>query len=198
MGDYFERVVDLEVTQEEAGEAAARAIDWLVAEGVVTRETDGDRMYSLYADEGHVPGPRWAEAVVHDGWEPGPLAVVTGRHHHVGGQGEDDAEYAVCPHCATRTTFIDYPASFEPDETVWAPFRAAVEAWEATGAGEATLVTCGACGTASPVTGWQWPDEYALGALTFEFWGWPPLSDEFVAGLTDRLGHRTARHMGKF
>ncbi|WP_028800130.1 hypothetical protein [Streptomyces sp. 142MFCol3.1] len=196
MGDYFERVVDLDVAQEEAPELGARLVDWLVAEQIVTRQTDATGVYSLYVNEGHVPGPHWPRAVADAGWEPGPLAVVTGRHHHVAGQGEDDAEYVDCPRCGARTTFIDYPASFEADPALWGPFRAAVETWEATGRGSAV---CRSCGAASPVTEWRWPDAYALGALTFEFWGWPPLSDTFVAELSDRLGrHRTARHTGKF
>ncbi|MCX2184161.1 hypothetical protein KV205_27050 [Streptomyces sp. SKN60] len=196
MGDYFERVVDIEATAEEAGPLAARVLDWLVAEGILTREPDREGMYSRYADEGFAAGPEWARALqTEPGWGPGPVAVITGRHHFVGGQGEDDAEYAVCPRCAARTTFIDYPNSFEADERTWAPFRSAVEAWEAGGTGEAT---CPACATPSPVTDWRWGDPYALGTVCFEFWGWPPLSDAFVADLTARLGHRTAQHMGKF
>ncbi|MEV5972178.1 hypothetical protein [Streptomyces sp. NPDC051921] len=195
MGDYVERVVDLGVALEDAAALGDQVVDWLVAKGVVTRETEASGVYSVHVVEGYRPGPHWGRAVHDGGWEPGPLAVVTGRHHHVGGQGEDDAEYATCPHCHIRTTFIDYPASFEPDEEAWAPFRAAVEAWEETGTGR---VTCPACAAVLPVTDWQWPDEYALGALTFEFWGWPPLSDDFVAELTGRLGHRTARHLAKF
>ncbi|MEU8621610.1 hypothetical protein [Streptomyces sp. NPDC048623] len=198
MGDYFERIVDIDIdaTAEEAGLLADRITEWLVAEGVITRAPDGTGMYSQYADGGYAPGPRWTRAVQADlGRPPGPLAVITGRHHFVGGQGEDDAEYAVCPRCATRTTFIDYPNSFEADEPTWAPFRAAVEAWEATGTGEAI---CPACATPSPVTDWQWCDSYALGTLCLEFWGWPPLSDAFVADVTACLGHRTAQHTGKF
>ncbi|MFI9001063.1 hypothetical protein [Streptomyces sp. NPDC053541] len=196
MGDYFERVVDVEATDGEAAELAARALDWLVAEGVVTRERDREGMYSPHADEGYAAGPHWTRAVQGDpGWGPGPLAVITGRHHYAGGQGEDEPAYAVCPECAVRTTVIGYPESFVADEEVWAPFRAAVEAWERTGTGDAA---CPACGTASPVTRWEWCDSYALGTLCFEFWGWPPLADAFVEDLTARLGHRTARHMGKF
>ncbi|MFF5973859.1 hypothetical protein ACFY7C_20250 [Streptomyces sp. NPDC012769] len=194
MGDYFERVVDTEVSVEDAGVLAARVIDWLVAEGIVTRAMDSSGVYGLYADEGYRPGPHWERAVEDPGWEPGPLAVVIGRHHHVGGQGQDEAEYADCPRCDARTTFIDYPASFAADEEIWAPFRAAVTTWEQTGSGRAA---CAACGASSPVTDWRWGDAYALGALTFEFCGWPPLSDTFVEDLGRRLGHRTSRHMGK-
>ncbi|MEV6330127.1 hypothetical protein [Streptomyces sp. NPDC051909] len=196
MGDYFERIVDIDATAEEAGPLADRVVDWLVAEGVITRAPDSTGMYSRYADEGYAPGPQWTRAIQADlGRPPGALAVITGRHHFVGGQGEDDAEYAVCPRCATRTTFIDYPNSIEADEPAWAPFRSAVEAWETTGTGEAT---CPACATPSPITDWEWGDPYVLGTVCFEFWGWPPLSDAFVVDLTARLGHRTAQHMGKF
>lgn len=194
MGDYFERVIDVEVSQEEAGPLAERVVDWLVGEGVVTRETDSSCVYSMYVDEGYVPGPRWERAVQDAGWEPGPLAVIVGRHAHVGGQGDVEPESAQCPRCGALRVFIDYPNTFEPDEELWAPFGAAVKAWEAAGAGD---VDCPGCGESSAVTDWLGPDYYALGSLTFEFCGWPPLSDDFVAELGRVLGHRIAQHMGK-
>ncbi|MFK0259134.1 hypothetical protein [Streptomyces sp. NPDC090445] len=47
----------------------------------------------------------------HTDWEPGPLAVITGRHHHAGGQGDMEPESAQCPRCGALTVFIDYPNS---------------------------------------------------------------------------------------
>ncbi|MEV5986961.1 hypothetical protein AB0L85_18375 [Streptomyces sp. NPDC052051] len=198
MGDFFERIVDLEVTAEEAGPLAERMVDWMVAEGVITREMSGDAMYSLSVDEGHVPGPNWARATGNPadlGWWPGPVAVVVGRDSHVGGQGMAEAEYAVCPRCETRTVVIDYPERFEADRAVWQPFGDGITAWKETGEGSAPCATCGA---SVPVTEWEWDTNFVLGALAFDFWGWPPLSAEFQAEFGHRLGHRTEEQMGKF
>ncbi|KPC84096.1 MULTISPECIES: hypothetical protein [Streptomyces] len=198
MGDFFERVVDLEVTGEEAGTLAARMVDWMVAEGVITRETTGDAMYSLPVDVGHVPGPGWTRAVADDSdpsWFPGPVAVLVGRDHHVGGQGQHAADTATCPRCGVSTVVIDYPESFEADDEVWQPFMDGIEAWRKTGRGE---VACSACEALVPVTEWEFGPGFDLGALAFDFWGWPPLSVRFLAEFRARLGHRTEGQSGKF
>ncbi|GAA3503205.1 hypothetical protein GCM10019016_103150 [Streptomyces prasinosporus] len=63
--------------------------------------------------------------------------VVVGRDHHVGGQGADEAEYAVCPRCRGKTAIINYPEEFDADEEVRQPFKEGVAAWEETGEGSA-------------------------------------------------------------
>ncbi|WP_236076292.1 hypothetical protein [Streptomyces coffeae] len=90
MGDSYERIVDVEVTGEGAGALAERMVDWMVAEGLITRELSGDGVYSLTVDQGYVPGPRWVRAVDDSSdpaWVPGPVAVLVGRDDHVGGRG---------------------------------------------------------------------------------------------------------------
>ncbi|MFC9942385.1 hypothetical protein [Streptomyces pratensis] len=198
MGDFFERIVDLEVTGEEAGPLAGRMVDWMVAEGVITREMTKDAMYSLPVDLGHVPGPQWARAVADasdPSWLPGPVAVVVGREYHVGGQGQDVADSAACPRCGAGTVVIDWPETSEPDEEVWRPFRDGIASWRETGRGE---VPCPACGVSVPVTEWEFGLGFDLGALAFDFWGWPPLSVRFRAEFRARLGHRTEEQSGKF
>ncbi|MFF2852858.1 hypothetical protein ACFVT5_42215 [Streptomyces sp. NPDC058001] len=198
MGDFFQRIVDVEVTGEETGPLAERMVDWMVNEGLITRELSSEGVYSLTVDEGYVPGPHWARAVTDSSdpdWLPGPVAVIVGRDYHVGGQGEDEAEYAVCPACGTRTVIINYPEEFEADEEVWRPFKDGIAAWKETGEGSAP---CSTCGASVPVTEWQWESGFAVGSLAFDFWGWPPLSAGFCARFSQQLGHRTAEHMGKF
>ncbi|TDC21219.1 hypothetical protein E1265_18615 [Streptomyces sp. 8K308] len=197
MADFYERIVDVEVTGEEAGSLAERMIDLMVAEDLVTRETSGEGVYSANVDVGHIPGRGWARAAEPWGSDhrPGPVAVVVGRSHHVGGQGMDEAEYAECPRCGARTVIIDYPLRFEADQEVWRPYREAIAAWRETGEGS---VSCSACGASVPVTEWRWDSGFAVGALAFEFWGWPPLTDEFHEEFGRRLGHRTVIHQGKF
>ncbi|MFF4251495.1 hypothetical protein ACFY1L_09825 [Streptomyces sp. NPDC001663] len=197
MGDHFQRIVDVEVSVDEAGPLAARTVEWLVEQGVITRELSDDGVYSPSTLEGYRPGPDWqrAVAVPEAAWPPGPLAVMAGRDYYVEGQGTDEADHATCPRCTSRTVITDYPESFEPDEEVWRPFRDAVDAWKATGEAD---VTCPACGTAVPITEWDFGSGFLLGALAFDFWGWPPLADGFVAELGRQLGHRTEQHTGKF
>ncbi|MEU7061989.1 hypothetical protein [Streptomyces sp. NPDC046197] len=48
------------------------------------------------------------------------------------------------------------------------------------------------------VTEWQWEPNFAVGALAFDFWGWPPLSASFCATFRQQLGHQTVEHLGKF
>ncbi|MGY0058135.1 hypothetical protein ACWY4P_16535 [Streptomyces sp. LZ34] len=198
MGDYFQRIVDVETAEEEAGPLAERMVDWLVSEGVITRETSGEGVYSQTADEGYAPGPRWDRAVegsAETGWQPGPVAVMAGRDYYVGGQGADEADSAICPRCDAKTVIIDYPEEFEADEEVWRPFRDAIAAWKETGGGS---VACSACGVAVPVTEWRFGSGFDLGALAFDFWGWPPLGTAFLAEFSRRLGHRTEEQGGKF
>jgi hypothetical protein len=198
MGDFFERIVDVEVTGEDAGPLAERMVDWMVAEGLITREMSSDGVYSLTVDEGYKAGRGWERAVADSSdssWIPGPVAVVVGRDHHVGGQGEHAADSATCPRCDTRTVVIDYPEEFEADEEVWRPFSDGIAAWKETGEGS---VLCSACEASVPVTEWRFGSGFDLGALAFDFWGWPPLSVGFCAEFGKRLGHRTEEQMGKF
>ena len=197
MGDFFERIVDLEVTADEAGALAERMVDWMVSRRWLLRETAREAVYSLQVEEGHLFGPDWSRITQDWGadWIPGPVAVIAGRHAHHPGQGDVEPASAVCPHCAATTVIIDYPHQWEADPVVWQPFSEAIDAWQLTGEGS---VTCPSCTTPSPVTTWRWPDGFALGALAFDFWGWPPLTEDFRAEFAARLGHRTEHHTGKF
>ncbi|MFE6861719.1 hypothetical protein [Nocardia sp. NPDC057668] len=197
VGDFFERIIDLDVTAAEAGSLADRTVDWMVSHGRLRRETSGEAMYSLHAETGYLPGPEWPGITREWGadWIPGPVAVIVGRHAHYGGQGEIEPAWAGCPRCGARTVIIDYPTAWEADPEVWRPFATAIESWERTGSGTAA---CPSCAAASPITEWTWADEFALGALALDFWGWPPLTDEFVAELTTFLAHRVEHHSGKF
>ncbi|GLW09347.1 hypothetical protein Misp01_44760 [Microtetraspora sp. NBRC 13810] len=198
MGDYFERIVDVEVTGEEAGSLAERMVGWMVAEGLITREMSGDGVFSLQVDAGYEAGPNWERAVADSSdpsWVPGPVAVIVGRDHHVGGQGMAEADSATCPRCDTKTVIIDYPEEFEADQKVWQPFSDGIDTWKETGAGS---VSCSSCGASVPVTEWQFGSGFALGALAFDFWGWPPLSVSFQAELSRQLGHRIEAQMGEF
>ncbi|MER5887620.1 hypothetical protein ABT160_27720 [Streptomyces sp. NPDC001941] len=197
MGDFYERFVDVEVDAGEAGPLAERMVEWLVSEGVLTRERSAEGMYSSQVRTGYVPGPRWHEAVSDPsdpGWLPGPVAVLVGRDYHVGGQGADEPDAVVCPGCGKRTVIVDYPESFEPDEEAWRRFREAIAVWKETGEG---VLACSTCGVPVRLTDWQFASGFDLGALAFDFWGWPPLSVAFREEFRRRLGHRMEEQMGK-
>ncbi|MGW2213451.1 hypothetical protein ACWCSD_00560 [Nonomuraea sp. NPDC001684] len=198
MGDYFERIVDVEVTGQEAESLAERVVDWMVAEGLITRERSRDGMYSLQVDDGYEPGPNWQRAVADSSdpsWIPGPVAVIVGRDHHVGGQGMSEADSATCPRCDATTVIIDYPNAWEADQAAWQPFSDGIDTWKETGEGS---VICSSCGASVPVTEWQFGSGFDLGALAFDFWGWPPLSVSFHTELSKQLGHRIEVQSGKF
>lgn len=197
MGDYFERIVDVEVTSEDAEPLAERMVDWMVTEGLITRELSSDRVFSHPVDKGYVRGPNWARAVADSSnpdWLPGPVAVIVGRAHYVGGQGVDAAACAVCPRCQSETVIINYPVEFEESDEIWQPFKDGIADWKETGAGNAPCATCGA---SVPVTQWQWEANFAVGALAFDFWDWPELSDGFCETFSKQLGHRIVQHGGK-
>ncbi|MFJ3711916.1 hypothetical protein OG204_06110 [Streptomyces sp. NBC_01387] len=199
MGDHFQTVIDVEATQEEAERLAPRLVDWLVEQGIVTRELTRDGMYSMGTDVGHLPGPHWARAVSDASDEPdapGPVAVIVGRNQYCGGQGASEAVSAVCPRCAREIRFIDYQSLVHAvDEDAWRPFCQGIEAWRATGhAG----VSCPSCVKPIPMTEWLWAPGFALGSLAVDFWNWPRLSREFVAEAERQTGHRIEELTGKF
>jgi hypothetical protein len=197
VGDYFERIVDVQVTAADAEATATRMLDWMFSRELLSREMSGECMYSLQVDEGYLPGPQWQTISQEWGkdWPPGPVAVIIGRDDHYGGQGAIEPESADCPSCAATTVIIDYPQRWEADPEAWRPFADAIAEWKRGGAG---VAACRLCGTGSPVTEWLWPWGFALGALAFDFWGWPSLTEEFVTEFATHLGHRIDHHTGKF
>ncbi|MGW2660678.1 hypothetical protein ACWCW7_06905 [Nocardia tengchongensis] len=197
MGDYFERIVDLDVTSAEATTLAEHMVDWMVSRRWLLRETSRDAMYSSQVDEGYVPGADWPQVTENWGadWIPGPVAVIVGRHDHYSGRGYIEPASAVCPLCQDTTSIIDYPEEWEADPAVWQPFSDAIDAWKQTGTGAAI---CPSCTAPSPITVWQWADDFALGSLAFDFWSWPPLTEDFITEFAGRLGHRIKHQIGKF
>ncbi|MGW0575859.1 hypothetical protein ACWD25_07775 [Streptomyces sp. NPDC002920] len=182
MGDCFQVIVDLDVSEADAPRLAGRLIERLVAGGVVLAERN-DSM----ALGGHPAGPDWHRAVADDwDWQPSDgLAVHTGRG--VFHSGADVPEHAVCPRCGARTPL---------DAEGWARVSAAISAWSETGTAD---LPCPACAAPAPLPDWAWDDApFAFGHLGLRFWNWPDLTEEFRAHLADLLdGHRTAYLWGK-
>ena len=190
MGDYFRTIVDLEASPQQAPPLAERVVEWLVAEGIVLAEAEPG--WAL-GHPGHPPGPHWGKAVEDARWgAPEGLAVYTERTVFHGGQGGPEA--VCCPRCGVTTRLIT--DEWELIDDAWAPFREAIDAWHKTGAAQ---VDCPACTEAVSLPDWTWADDYfAFAHLGFEFWNWPPFTEEFRTRISELLdGHRTAHVWGK-
>lgn len=185
VGDWFQTIADLDATSEEAPGLASGLVAWLVAGGIVGAErTD----CVLGADEGHPPGPRCTEAfdgpdfgLLTLGWNG--LVAWWGRSVVDPGQGGGEVG---CPHCDTIESF---------DEPLGAAFFEAIDAWYAQRPSD---TTCRHCGRTIGINDWRWTDgAWAFANLGLTFWNWPPLRDDFVAGISRRLGHRVRLVAGK-
>lgn len=194
MGDYFQTVVDLDATEEEAAALGVRALDWLVGEGIVVAERTDCVLGG--GGFGHAPGPRYARAV--DDPEPvnlwsNGLRIQSGRTVFDSGQGEPEA--ARCPLCQTDVRFVD--DSWNEIDGAWDPFRGTFEEWsEGGGPG---LVDCPTCERSSGIDRWTWEDDYFVcGHLGLTFWNWAELTFDFTWDLGRALGgHRTVVLRGK-
>lgn len=194
MGDWFQTVVDLDATEQEAAGLADRALAWLIAEGIVAAATSDCVLGG--GGQGHAPGPHYARAVDDpapvDLWTNG-LHLQTGRTVFDSGQGEPAA--AVCPLCAAEVRLLD-EETWEEIDGAWEPFAGKFAEWTEGGEG---LVRCPACARESSVARWSWEDDhFACGLLGLTFWNWGELTPAFVRDLGRQLGgHRTAVLRGK-
>jgi hypothetical protein len=109
LGDWFQTIVDVQVTPQASEALAADVLGWLISSGVVSAErTD----CVLDSDLGYPPGPRSDEAVDasgwsgrwQDGWTNG-LDITTGSTVFHSGQGGPEA--VTCPHCLVKIELDD-------------------------------------------------------------------------------------------
>lgn len=82
----------------------------------------------------------------------------------------------------------------DQDEDSWSEFSQVIKEWYAGGAG---VRACKHCGEPLGLNDWAWSPPFGFGYLGFEFWNWPRLDADFVAAVSDRLGHRLVRPYGK-
>jgi hypothetical protein len=176
MGEYFQTIVDLQATDEQAEALGALVLAWLVDGGIVEATCRDESRGG-----GHAPGPRYAAAVV----EPDEglhrlnnngLHVVTGRTVFF----SMGVDAIACPWCTTAVA--------------WERLSDAVDEWYA---GAAGTRRCGGCGRVMGLNDWRWQPPWGFGYLGFEFWNWPPLAKGFLAEVGRRLGHRTVLAAGK-
>ena len=181
MGDWFQTIVDPEATEAEAPALADRVLHWLIDEQIVV----GERTDCILGDGGYAPGPAYEKATgSHDKYllatrTNGLEVVSTHTVFHNGGLGVD----IVCWSCGGR---------FEPPNGLWGD---AVGQWyQRNGPG---MLACPGCGASRRITEWQHDPPLGFGNVGFTFWNWPKLTEEFVAAIGKRLGHRVQLVVGK-
>ena len=195
MGDYFQHIVDVQVADDTAAGLAARLVAWLVETGVIEAElTD-----CVLGDLGHRPGPGYRAAVTDavdddfllDGMENGVEVHV---ERTVFDPSQGDPTSATCPRCGEVVAFID-PGPWKLTSE-WAAFAEVLDRWQE---GGSSAVPCPRCGVPVGINDWQWHEWFpmAVGCLGLTFWNWPPLAEEFVAQVAERLGHRVIVIAGK-
>ncbi|MGH3735471.1 MAG: hypothetical protein ACRDT6_07595 [Micromonosporaceae bacterium] len=172
MSDWLQSIVDVEVRDGDAVELAEKLRAWLIETGILVAELD---------DEGHHrPGPRHAEAYQ----EPSDQEVDGGefvvRRHWYDGL---DPATVTCAGCGAATPLHD--EHYVDNEAGDAMYDAA-QAW----LGGAGHQSCGHCGHVNGLNDWTWAPPNAFGALGITFWGWPPLSTDFVDRVGELRGHR--------
>jgi hypothetical protein len=182
MGDWFQTIVDRNVSIEEAETLANEIRDWLVDRGII-QATMTDCI--LGGDgRGYPPGPN-VEEVIGPGdhslflklWTNG-LGLVTGRTVFYSGQGETTV---LCPKCRVS----------HGDHAQWGDV---IGEWYA---GKAALLRCPHCKTSTAITEWVFDPPWGFGNLGLVFWNWPPLKDDFISEIGDRLKHQIVVVKGK-
>lgn len=179
MGDYFQTLVAPEITTARAQAEGQRMLDWLIGQGIISPH---EKDCVLSAPLGHPPGPNYVRATGKSDphlpslWTNG-LAVISKRTVFHSGWSE-----LICSACNAR---------FEPPDR-WGD---AVKEWF--GRSGAGLLACPACGAARPVIDWQHDPPWAFGDLGFEFWNWPPFTQEFMSEFERQLGSRVVYVYGK-
>lgn len=169
-----------------------RVLEWLVAERIVEAELT-DCIMSLDR-HGYRPAPDFMSASS-DPEDPectnmcyarfitskvNGLEIIQGKHITVSGEGSYVC--SICPACGGERAVFD---------EAW---NAACTDWyEHGGPG---LLSCEHCGEARRLLDWSHRDPIGFGVLTFKFWNWPPLSEEFIRGMSQRLGSPLVRITG--
>jgi hypothetical protein len=193
VGDYFQNVVDVDASDEEAGRLGERLLRWLIESGIVVG-TPSDNVFG--AERGYGPGPRYTAAVTSPGdglvtLSTNGLEVIDQRCIYDSGQW--GVGPVVCPWCGQRDVLED-PVTYRMSDR-WQDLSAAFNRWLHGGDGE---LACLHCRRVVGLKEWRWEDPaYAFGSLGVQIWNWPPLTDAFVADVARVLGHRVVVNGGK-
>ena len=190
MSDHYHCIVDRDAQLNEATQLSALILDWLMEEQIVQAE----RSDCVLSDRlGYRPGRNFMNATGEDEnrnvmnmhYEGFRTSVTNGldiiAHREVSLDLEDDMGRAVCNGCGTTNT----------NDDAWS--RAVQEWYDDSGEG---LLACESCGKTQRVVEWPHQPPIGFGALTFKFWNWPGISQDFVREFERRLGHRVVLIVG--
>jgi hypothetical protein len=177
VSDSAQVVVDLDVGGQDAAVVAASIFMWLAEARIIESElTDcglSGGAYRPAPNVGAVLAPNANDGGTFMRLRTNGLLIRVGRNVH------DAGTNGVELHCeACGRDFI-------PEDSY---FRA-VSAWSS--GNDHARFACSNCGDDKPLNEWRGPYPWGFGNLAFEFWNWPPLSEEFLAGMNRQLGHRT-------
>jgi hypothetical protein len=175
MGDWYQIIVDRDVSEAEAPAQAQRMRGWLVERGII----EPGLTNRVLGQPGHAPGPAYG-VTLEDPNQASSNRDRAGLKFNVGHRivfhalnGE-----VICRTCQTHVDLDEHGGE-------WIE---AVDAWSE-GDDSATF-TCPACGRPERLTEWEGPLPWGFGNLGLEFWNWTPLSEQFVREISERLGHR--------
>ncbi len=180
----IEKKVDRDASDEEIESLERVVIDWLAEARIVERK----RSACLLGMDamGHAPAPQFMIAtgeaadsgavnMNYKGFmtmKVNGLEIIKGRRVSVDPSGSLDC--AICTKCRAEN----------PLDEQWSQ---AGNDWAAGGSGR---LACTICGNTQSVAEWDYRDPMGWGTLTFVFWNWPGLGQDFVKEFSRRLGHR--------
>ncbi|HEX8823374.1 MAG TPA: hypothetical protein VF794_25835 [Archangium sp.] len=177
MGDFFQKIVDRDVSADEAPLLAEELRCWLVERGIIEAVPSKD-----VADEPtYSPGAAYQSTLAVP--NPHGTSGVNGLRIKVGRTVFWSIDTALtCGACGAR---------FRPGDE----WYDAADAWFA--GDDLVTYSCPECGRPERLTEWigEWP--WGFGNLGLEFWNWTPLSDQFVREVSEKLGHRIVLIRGK-
>jgi hypothetical protein len=194
VGDWFQIIADIEATADEAEELGTAILSWLIDTGVVLAEAGAG---GGPADQGHPPGPRYASAVIEPRDVPElltlrPNGVLIDAKIHRTVFFSMGADHVTCPRCAHVVVLRDDGPG--PPTDAWNELARTIDVWYGGGASEHP---CPNCRHLVGLNDWEWSPPWGFGHLGIMFWNWPRLSPDFLAEVSQRLGHRTVHPYGK-
>lgn len=168
MSDSYERVVDIQVSAEDAPALGAQVVKRLRKLGLITGRLN-ERC--VLGGKGYLPGPALAklyQRAPREGkfWEMVTCGVkpITGWHFNEWALGEA-LDGFVCPACQVEVGPLD-------EEFREAVFEKVGECLKKSGPG---FVACPICRKKNGLTNWICRPPLGFGNLSFSFWNWPPL-----------------------
>jgi hypothetical protein len=195
MGDYFEMLVDVEVSIADAPALSDRILNRFREIGLITGDPNDK---CVLGGTGYRPGPAVSELYV-----PGERELkfwtftACGVEPRVGREFNYWAlgpvwEGLTCPACSTHFS----PSSDRLDDQMW---RSIIEWMDNSGP---ALLFCPSCGVGHPIAEWISKPPIGFGHLAFRFWNWPRLDSsswklDIAQKLREITGHTIVRTYGR-